>query len=261
MSLVTGSTSDILKPNEKDVDALLGCWAHLGTKNLNHDMRHYVHSRIKGGVHLINLAMTWEKLLLAARVIVAVENPADVCVISGRAYGQRAVLKFAHYTSATHFAGRFTPGGFTNQLQRSYAQPRLLIVTDPRVDHQPVREAASCNIPVIALCDSDSPLKHVDIAIPCNNRGQNSIAIMYWFLAREVLRLRSRISRAQEWEVKPDLFLHRDAETLAKEKAEEETANAGSVQTFDANTAEAGATWGAQTNQEWGPDGGAEWGQ
>ena len=69
------------------------------------------------GIHIINLRRTYEKLLLAARAIVAVENPADVYAISARPWGQRAVLKYAHYTGATPIAGRFTPGCFTNQIQ------------------------------------------------------------------------------------------------------------------------------------------------
>ena len=47
------------------------------------------------GVYILNLQKTWEKIQLAARAIVAIENPADVCVISARPWGQRAVLKFA----------------------------------------------------------------------------------------------------------------------------------------------------------------------
>lgn len=69
------------------------------------------------GVHIINLRKTYEKILLAARAIAAIENPADVYVISSRPMGQRAVLKFARYTGATPIAGRFTPGAFTNQIQ------------------------------------------------------------------------------------------------------------------------------------------------
>ena len=71
------------------------------------------------GVYIFNLRKTWEKLLLAARAIAAIENPQDVCVISARPYGQRAVLKFASQTGATPIAGRFTPGTFTNQIQVS----------------------------------------------------------------------------------------------------------------------------------------------
>jgi small subunit ribosomal protein SAe len=88
------------------------------------------------GIYIINLGKTWEKLQLAARVIVAIENPQDIIVQSARPYGQRAVLKFAQYTGAHAIAGRHTPGTFTNQMQTSFSEPRLLILTDPRTDHQ-----------------------------------------------------------------------------------------------------------------------------
>ncbi len=50
-------------------------------------------------------------------------------------------------------------GTFTNQIQKGFEEPRLLIVTDPRTDHQSIKEAAYMNIPVIAFCDTDSDLQ------------------------------------------------------------------------------------------------------
>lgn len=148
-----------------------------------------------------------EKIVMAARIIAAIDNPSDVCVISARPYGQRAVLKFAAHTGAQAIAGRFTPGSFTNYITRSFKEPRLIIVTDPRTDAQAIKEASYVNIPVIALCDTDSPTEYVDVAIPTNNKGRHAIGCVWWMLAREVLRLRGTIySRETPWDTMVDLY-------------------------------------------------------
>jgi small subunit ribosomal protein SAe len=218
-----------------------------------------------------------EKIVLAARIIAAIDNPADICVISARPYGQRAVLKFAAHTGAVAIAGRFTPGNFTNYITRSFKEPRLIIVTDPRTDAQAIKEASYVNIPVIGLCDTDSPTEFVDVAIPTNNKGRHAIGLIWWMLAREVLRLRGTLaSREVDWDVVVDLYFYRDPEAEENKEGGDETkapgadeVGTGLVETgFASNNAEwgdaaapaaPGVEGAAQPDANWDQGAGADW--
>lgn len=205
-----------------DARKLLAAKAHLGSTNCNYQMKQYVFKRNDAsGAHVFDLQKMWEKIMLAARIIAAVENPQDVCFVSSKDLGQRATLKAAKFIGASSNNGRFSPGTFTNHSQTGFREPRLIMVTDPTGDHQAVREASYVNIPVIGFCDADTPIKYIDVVIPINNRAAHSVGLIYWFIAREVQRLRGTLSRIEEWSVMPDLFFYRDQEEIKKQEEDE----------------------------------------
>jgi small subunit ribosomal protein SAe len=244
--------SSPLALREEDLKLLLAANSHIGAKNCDANMDRYVWRRRKDGVHIIHLGKTWEKLMLAARIIVAIENPDDVVVVSATQFGQRAVFKYAQHTGAQYVGGRYTPGTFTNQIQKRFLEPRLLLAADPLVDTQPVIESSYVNIPVIAFCDTDASAQHIDVVIPCNNKSKNSVALMFWLLAREVLRMRGVVSRSEPWNIMVDLFMYRDPEETAEEPVVEAVVEETVVET--AVPTDYGALGAVPKVAEWGAE-------
>ena len=159
-------------------------------------MERYINHVTTEGVPVFKAEDTYNKIRLAAQFIASIRNIDDVMVVSSRDLGQRAVIKFATFTgcSATS-SSRWTPGVLTNHNTKQFQEPRLMIVVDTYADRKAILEASYMNIPVIALCNSDSNLQYVDVAIPCNNKSTHSISMIFWMLAREVRILKGQLKK------------------------------------------------------------------
>ena len=188
-----------------DEDTFLTCGVHIGTKQKSKDMEPYVHKVREDGLRILNVNMTSEKIVEAANFLKEHE-PKDVLVVSARQYGWKPAKKFANTCGFRCIAGRFTPGRLTNPEMRTFIEPKIIILTDPAADAQAFREAINIKIPVIAMCDSNNLTNNVDLIIPGNNKGRRSLALIYWLLSREILRIRGELGADEDLEETIDDF-------------------------------------------------------
>lgn len=182
------SGEDLLLPR----DTLLSAGIHIGTRMRTRDMDPFIYRVRPDGLFVLDVKKTDERVRVTAKFLARFEPP-KIAAVAARLYGRDPVRRFCEVTGATPILGRFIPGLFSNPLYPHRIEPGVVIVSDPRADVQAVREASSIGIPVIALCSTDNDFRDVDLAIPTNNKGRRALAVIYWLLARQILRERGEI--------------------------------------------------------------------
>ena len=177
---------------------------NIGALQKSADMKPFLSEDSDGtGLHLIDLEQTDARMRIVAQFLNRYD-PSRILVVSARQYGQRPARKFAQSIGAMHIVGRFIPGTLTNPGLRTYIEPELIVVTDPQADQQSLSEAVSSGLPVVAVCDANNNLRNVDLCLPANNKGKQSLALIYWLLSREVLKARGTMDD-DTWETMQDV--------------------------------------------------------
>ncbi|MCZ2808379.1 MAG: 30S ribosomal protein S2 [Candidatus Bathyarchaeota archaeon] len=207
------SEEELLLPQ----DTLLSAGVHIGTRMRTKDMEQFIYRVRADGLFVLDVKKTDERIRVAAKFLARFE-PSKIVAVAGRLYGQSPVEKFCEVVGATPIVGRFIPGMLSNPLYPNRLEPSVIILSDPKADVQAVKEAASIGIPVVALCSTDNDFSFVDLVIPTNNKGRRALAVIYWLLARQILRERG--------EIPPDGDLSQSIEDfeikLTRERREEE---------------------------------------
>jgi len=187
------------------LELYLQAGVHIGTHTCTKHMEKFVFRVRPDGLYILDVKKTDERLRVAGKFLSRFE-PSKIMVISTRQYGKQPVLKMAELTGARPVVGRFTPGTLTNPKLEIYYEPEVIVLTDPRIDSQPLDEAIMVGIPVVAFVSTDNKLEGVDLAIPANNKGRKSLALLYWVLSRQVLRERGSIGPNDNLPVGPEAF-------------------------------------------------------
>ncbi|MFA6048395.1 MAG: 30S ribosomal protein S2 [Candidatus Micrarchaeia archaeon] len=193
--------ADFLVPQERFLES----GVHIGTRNKNGSMREYIYKTRDDGLHVLDLKKMDEKLRVASKLLATYE-PGKVFAVGSKDNARKAIAKFCDLTGCSPLNGRFTPGRFTNPSRPDFCEPEIILVVDPGVDRQSVKEANTINVPIVALCDTNNSTRFVDLAIPTNNKGRKAIALMFWILAREILKAQGKITGDEEYKATPQDF-------------------------------------------------------
>ena len=193
---------------------MLSAGIHIGTRMKTKDMGPFIYRVRPDGLFVLDVKKTDERVRTAAKFL-ARFDPSKIAAVAARLYGRAPVAKFCEVTRAIPIIGRFIPGLLSNPLYPNRIEPSVIIVSDPKADIQAVREASSIGVPVIALCSTDNDFSDVDLVIPTNNKGRRALAVIYWLLARQILRERGEIAPDGEIGVSIEDFEVK----LAKERA------------------------------------------
>lgn len=186
-------------------DTLLSAGIHIGTRTKTKDMDDFIYRVRPDGLYVLDVKKTDERLRIAAKFLSRFEAR-KVAAIGARLYARYPVKKFCEVTKSTSLVGRFVPGLLSNPLYSDHIEPAVIIVSDPKADTQAVKEAGVMGIPVLALCSTDNESSGVDFVIPTNNKGRRALAVIYWLLARQVLRERGDLTADKEMPLSIDDF-------------------------------------------------------
>jgi len=181
-------TEELLLPR----DTLLSAGIHIGTRMKTLDMEPFIYRVRPDGLFVLDVKKTDDRIRVTAKFLSRYEH-SKVAVAATRLYAQEPIKKFCQLTGATPLIGRFIPGQLSNPQYPGRIDPEVILVSDPRADAQAVKEASKVGIPIVALCSTDNEFTGVDLVIPTNNKGRRALAVIFWLLARQVLRERGEL--------------------------------------------------------------------
>lgn len=174
----------------------LSAGVHIGMKSCTRYLKQFVYKIRDDGLAVFNLRMVDSRIVTAAAFLTRFKN---ILIISRKSNAAEAINKFAEVVQCKCIAGRFSPGTLTNPSYRDFFEPDVVVIIDPLVDNQAIKEAKKKRIPVVTLCDTFNEASDLDLLIPTNNNGKKAVALVLMLLARKMLKNTGKIKKDSEF--------------------------------------------------------------
>ena len=179
---------------------------HIGTKMRTGDAKGFVYKKRKDGIYIIDVDKIDSGIRKALEAIKKYE-PKEVLIVATRMYTSNVAHKLKSlFPDVNVIEKRFIPGTLTNIKSNHFTEPKIVLVTDPKAEKEAVRESNAMQIPVIGLVDTDNILEGINYAIPMNNKGRKSLALLFWLIAREISIKEGKIKAYNDFKVPMSFF-------------------------------------------------------
>lgn len=176
----------------------LSAGVHIGMKSCTRYIKQFVYKIRDDGLAVFNLQEVDNRIKIVAQFL---SKFSSILVVSRKANALTAIKKFAEIVHGKAIAGRFPPGTLTNPSFKDFYEPDVVVIVDPLIDLQVIKEVKKKKIPIIALCDTFNEASDIDLIIPMNNNGKKALALVFWILVREVLKNRKEIKKDSEFKL------------------------------------------------------------
>jgi small subunit ribosomal protein S2 len=161
--------------------------SYLGTKVITPSMRKYVYRRRLDGLAILNTLLV-DKKLASAIDFVKQYKPDEWTLICKREAGWRAAKMFSELTGVRLFTKKYPAGVLTNTKLDNFIETKMIMICDPWLDKNALKDAKNVRIPVCSVCDTNNHTSDIDVLIIANNKSNKSLGLVFWLLAREYMK-------------------------------------------------------------------------
>lgn len=205
--------------------------SYLGTKVITPSMREYVYRRRLDGLAILNTLLVDKKLADAIEFIKRYK-PNEWILVCKREAGWRAAKMFGELTGVRIFTKKYPSGILTNTKLDNFIETKMVMICDPWLDKNALRDSKKVQVPVVGICDTNNHTTDIDVLIIGNNKSNKSLGLFFHLIAREYMKahgIEKELPTLEDF-VGEELVLEEPKKKrIAKKKKEEELKSAESA--------------------------------
>jgi small subunit ribosomal protein S2 len=161
--------------------------SYLGTKVITPTMRKYVYRRRLDGLAILNTLLV-DKKLKAGIDFIKQFKPDEWTLVCKREAGWRPAKMFAELTGVRLFTKKYPSGVLTNTVLDNFFETKMIMICDPWLDKNALKDAKNVRIPVVGICDTNNHTVDIDVVMIGNNKSNKSLGLFFWLMAREYMK-------------------------------------------------------------------------